>query len=61
MHAGTGIAFTAGTGDVEIFYFIAVFKGDAVDLTVAAHVHLHAFRQGVDHRNPTPCRPPENW
>ena len=44
VHAGTGIALTAGTGHVQIFYFIAVFKRDAVDLAVAAHVHLNAFR-----------------
>ena len=56
MDAGPGVAFTAGAGDVQVFYFLTILKGDAVDLTVATHVDLHAFRQGVDHRNPHPVQ-----
>ena len=43
MDAGPGVAFTAGAGDVQVFYFLTILKGDAVDLTVATHVDLHAF------------------
>ncbi|MNV25954.1 hypothetical protein D3C71_1170660 [compost metagenome] len=52
MDAGPGITFTAGTDNLKVLYFIAVFKGDVVDLAVAAHGHFHALRQGVDHRDP---------
>ena len=43
MDAGPGIAFATGTSDVQIFYFFTVFKGDAVDLTVATNRYLYAF------------------
>ncbi|MNS51838.1 hypothetical protein D3C72_845350 [compost metagenome] len=52
MDAGPGITFTAGTDNLKVLYFIAVFKGDVVDLAVAAHGHFHALREGVDHGDP---------
>ena len=56
MDAGPGVAFTAGAGDAQVFNFFPIFKGDAVDLTIAAHVDFHALRQGVDDRNPHPMQ-----
>ena len=41
---------------MKIFNFIAVLEGDAVDLAIAADVHFHTLRQGVDHRNTHPVQ-----
>lgn len=52
VHAGAGIAFTAGANNLQILHLFAIFKGDVIDLTIAAHINFYALRQGVNHRDP---------
>ncbi|CAH0324753.1 hypothetical protein SRABI106_04498 [Rahnella aquatilis] len=43
MNAGSGVAFAAGTGNVQILHFIAIFKRHFIYFATAFYRHFDAF------------------